>query len=82
MKLYFATQNKHKVEEATSVLGKHHIQVEHLNIRYLEDKELSMEETAKLAAKQIADKYKKPVIVDDTGIFLLPTKIFQAQMQS
>lgn len=69
MKLYFATKNKHKVEEAQAVLGEQGIQIEQLDVHYLEDKELTIHETAQRAAKELADAQNKPIIVDDTGIF-------------
>lgn len=69
MKLYFATQNKHKLQEATAVLAACGIKVEQLDVSYLEDKEVSIQETAKRAAKELAEKHQKPIIVDDTGIF-------------
>ncbi len=69
MKLSFATQNNHKVEEATAILKKYDIEIEQLDIHYIEDKEQTVQETAKNAAKELAEKHKKPIIVDDTGIF-------------
>lgn len=69
MKLYFATGNLHKLEEARAVLGKYGVEVEQLKAEYPEDKEKSINEIAKEAAQALAEKYKKPVMVDDTGIF-------------
>ncbi len=69
MKLTFATQNKHKFQEAKAVLGKYNIHVEQLNVEKVEDKEKSVHEIAKSAAEQFANRYKKPIMVDDTGIF-------------
>jgi len=69
VKLTFATQNKHKFEEAQAVLSKHNIQVEQLSVSKVEDKEKPMHEIAMSAAQQLANKHKKPIMVDDTGIF-------------
>ena len=69
MEITFATQNKHKIEEAKAVLGKHGIKVEQLSVGYVEDKEKPINEIAQSAAQQLANKYKKPIMVDDTAIF-------------
>lgn len=69
MKLTFATQNKHKFEEAQAVLSKHGIKLEQLSVGKGEDKAKSIREIAMSAAQQLANDYKKPMIVDDTGIF-------------
>ncbi len=69
MKLAFATRNRHKVEEVSSGLKEFGIEVEHMDVSYLEDKEQNIQETAANAAKELANQYQKPIIVDDTGIF-------------
>jgi len=76
MKLYFVTQNPHKVEEAKAVLSKYNIKFEQINEDYPEDKESTIQEIAKTAAKQLAEKHQKTIIVDDTGIFFTDFKNF------
>ena len=76
MKLYFATGNKHKFAEAQAILKKYNITLEQLDDKGAEDKESTIQEVAKSAAKHLADKHKKPMIVDDTGIFFAAYKNF------
>ena len=46
------------------------IEVEQLNVSYEEDHDLGMEEIARQSAKKMSDKLGKPVMVDDTGVFI------------
>lgn len=70
MKISFATQNKYKYEEVKEILGRFNIEVEHLNIEKPENGN-TIEEIAKNAAETLANKLKKTVVVEDTGIFFL-----------
>ncbi|MFH1849183.1 MAG: non-canonical purine NTP pyrophosphatase [archaeon] len=65
----FVTSNGHKVSEARAVLKKYGIDIEHIERSYEEPSDYTVEETAKIAAKRMAEEYGKPVIVEDTGIF-------------
>jgi len=65
----FITTNKHKVKEISAVLREYNIKVKQLKLNYEEDKEDTMEEVSKKAAKILANKLKQPVIVEDTGLF-------------
>jgi XTP/dITP diphosphohydrolase len=76
MKLYFATQNKHKLQEAQAVLGRYGVEVEQLDVAKQEDKDASIQEVAKQEAKRLAEEYRKPVMVDDTGVFFSAYKNF------
>ncbi len=69
MKLYFVTCNKGKVKEFKQILEPK-IQVHQLPIDYPELRSDSPEEIARLAAKQLADKLKKPIVVEDSGLFI------------
>jgi XTP/dITP diphosphohydrolase len=69
MKIYLITKNHFKVEEATAVLQEFNIIVEQINDEKYEPKEMSLEEVAKYNAKHFYEKYEKPVMVDDTGVF-------------
>src|SRR3989338_7512826 len=69
MKLYFATQNQHKLDEARAVLSEFDIEVEQLGDKGAEDKNATVQEVARRAARELAQKHDKPVIVDDTGVF-------------
>ncbi|MEA2036529.1 MAG: RdgB/HAM1 family non-canonical purine NTP pyrophosphatase [Nanoarchaeota archaeon] len=69
MKVYFVTCNKNKVREVQEIFGDKH-KVEQLPIDYPELRSDYAEEIAKMAAKQLADKLKKPLFVEDSGLFI------------
>ncbi len=69
MKLYFVTCNKDKVKEFKQILEPK-IKVEQIAIDYPELRSDDPEEIARLAAKQLADKLKKPIVVEDSGLFV------------
>jgi len=69
MKIYFVTCNKAKVKEFKQILEPK-IKVEQIAIDYPELRSDDPEEIAKLAAKQLADILKKPVVVEDSGLFI------------
>jgi len=69
MKIYFVTSNKFKVEEFRKILEPT-VKVEHIEISYPELRSDDPEEIAELAAKQLADILKKPVMVEDSGLFI------------
>lgn len=69
MKLTFVTTNKHKVVEAQKVMDKYSVELEQLAVDYEENHDASIEIIARDAAKLLAEKLHKPVIVEDTGIF-------------
>lgn len=80
MKLIFVTSNKHKVEEIGFELEKYGIELEQSNIGYEENKDESMVEVAKRASKQLAEKLRKPVIMEDTGLFFSAYNNFPGAM--
>jgi len=69
MKIYFVTTNKHKFKEVSNLLKDYPFELEQLNVEYDENHDLGMEEIAKRAAKQLADKLNKPIVLEDTGLF-------------
>lgn len=69
MKLYFVTKNKHKVGEAEAALSGYGIEIEQLAEEKVERKDMKLEEVARYNAENFYERYKKPVIVDDTGVF-------------
>jgi len=86
-KIAFITTNKHKFEEVSGVLKEFGVEIEQVVMEYDEDKEKSMEEIVVPAAKMLADKLNREVIIDDTGLFFkaynnfpgaLPKYIFNA----
>ncbi|MBT4857793.1 hypothetical protein HON49_01355 [archaeon] len=76
MKLYIITGNKHKVAEAKSVFSKFNIVIEQINDEKQEPKDNTIQEISELNAKFFFEKYNKPVIVDDTGVFFNAYKEF------
>ena len=75
MKITFVTGNQNKVKEFKQILEPE-IKVEQLDYNYLEMRSDSPEEIAKLAAKQMAEKFQKPVVVEDSGLFITALKDF------
>ena len=69
MKIFFITGNKNKVREVKKILGDD-IEVEQIEIDYPELRSDDPEEIAALAAKQLADKLKKTIVVEDSGFFV------------
>jgi XTP/dITP diphosphohydrolase len=69
MKLKFITTNKHKVEEIGAILKEYGVELEQAIIDYPENKEASIEEVAREAAKNLAEELGEPVMVEDTGFY-------------
>jgi len=70
MKVLFATHNKHKLEEARDILGKRGMEIEHLEIEYDEPRGEDTSEIAEKSAKDLFSIVKKPLFLDDSGIFV------------
>jgi len=69
MILNLVTSNKNKLKEFKAILG-NKIRINHIEIAYPELRSDDPEEIARLAAKQLADILKKPVVVEDSGLFI------------
>ena len=69
MIINFVTTNKGKVREFKQILEPDH-KVKQLVIDYPELRSDDPEEIACLAAKQLADKLKKIIVVEDSGLFI------------
>ncbi|HLC43737.1 MAG TPA: RdgB/HAM1 family non-canonical purine NTP pyrophosphatase [Patescibacteria group bacterium] len=69
MKIAFVTTNKGKFEEVENLLKSYGVDVEWINRKYEEDNDDTVEDTAKKAAKKLADELKKPIVLEDTGLF-------------
>lgn len=65
--LTFVTSNKGKVEEARQILD---VNLERENVELKEIQAIETAETAQEKARQAYKELNKPVIVDDTGLFL------------
>jgi len=69
MKIFLITCNKGKVKEFKQILEPK-VQVEQLAIDYPELRADDPQEIAELAAKQLAEIVKKPIVVEDSGLFI------------
>jgi XTP/dITP diphosphohydrolase len=69
MKIYLVTKNKHKVEEVSAVLKEFNIEVEQIADEKVETKEMNLREVAEYNARTFYERYKKPIAIDDTGVF-------------
>ena len=65
----FVTSNKNKVKEFRQILGPE-IKINHIQISYPELRSDNPEEIARHSAKMLADKLNKPVVVEDSGLFI------------
>lgn len=70
MKLLFATSNAHKFAEAQAILKPWKIQLGHLEQPYPEIRSENVEEVALEGAKLVFQKTGKPLIVEDSGLFV------------
>jgi XTP/dITP diphosphohydrolase len=65
----FVTSNKNKVKEFKQILEPE-IKVNHVEISYPEIRSEDSEEIARHSAKELAEKLKKIVVVEDSGLFI------------
>jgi len=76
MKINFVTGNLGKYEEVKELMEKRGIAVEHINISKPEIDSNDVKEVAEYAAKKLANKLNKTVVVEDTGFYLDAYKNF------
>ena len=69
IKIYLVTGNRHKLEEARQALAGFPVSVAQLKEEKYEPKEMSLEEVSAYNAELFFKKYRRPICVDDTGIF-------------
>lgn len=67
-RLYFATSNKHKLAEANHALG---MRLAQADIDLMEIQDASVRRVARHKAEQAHSILKRPVIVEDTGLYLV-----------
>ena len=65
----FVTSNINKVKEFKQILEPK-IKVKHIKLSYPELRSDNPEEIAKNSAEMLANKLKKPVVVEDSGLFI------------
>ncbi len=67
----FVTSNAHKFAEAQKILRLYKIQLEHLLYAYEEIRADDIKQIAIESAKTLFRKIKKPLVVEDSGLFIL-----------
>jgi XTP/dITP diphosphohydrolase len=70
VEVLFATSNKHKVTEANLVGKEYDIEFTQVNILYPEIRSNSVAEVAEEGAKYVGAQLERPVVVEDSGIFI------------
>jgi XTP/dITP diphosphohydrolase len=70
MKIYFVTHNTGKVKEAKNLCEKADIQIQQVIYPYPELQCDDIEEIAKYGAQDAANHLGKPIIVEDSGLFI------------
>ena len=78
-KLILVTGNKHKYEEIKDILGKP-IKLTQKNLAIEEPDLNTIEDIARYKAKQAFSKLKKPIIVEDTGVYFSDYKNFPGHL--
>jgi XTP/dITP diphosphohydrolase len=68
MQLYFATSNSNKFEEAKRILNS--VELKQFEFNHREIRSDSLEEIATQAVEAAYSQIKKPVIVEDAGLFI------------
>tara|TARA_B100000315_G_C14527749_1_gene564658 strand:- start:619 stop:1197 length:579 start_codon:yes stop_codon:yes gene_type:complete len=69
MGINLVTSNLGKVKEFKAILG-NSIKINHIEMEYRELRSDNPEEIARDAAKMLADKLQKPIVVEDSGLFI------------
>ncbi len=68
--IYLVTSNPHKTREFISALESLGINVKQVGIDLMEPQADTLEEIAEFKARQAYDKIGKPVLVEDSGLFI------------
>jgi XTP/dITP diphosphohydrolase len=78
----FASTNRNKYLEAKAILGQYGIMVDFAKINLVELQSESLEQIAKDKARSAFDSLKRPVIVEDDGLFIDALKGFPGSYSS
>jgi len=70
MQVLFASSNKHKVAEANEVGRKFGVEFKQVSVDYSEVRDKSVSVVALDGVKYVYSQVKKPVIVEDSGLFI------------
>ncbi|MDH3618451.1 MAG: non-canonical purine NTP pyrophosphatase, partial [Nitrosopumilus sp.] len=80
--LFFASSNIHKFQEAKKILDDFGIKLGFFKCQLEEIQSNSIQDIAKHKAKQAFKKCKKPIIVEDAGLFINSLKGFPGPYSS
>lgn len=69
MQVIFVSKNRHKLEEMQKILCRHGITLKQIKAEVPEKADGNIEEVAVDKAKKAYAKIKKPLIIEDTGVF-------------
>jgi len=69
-KVWLVTENPHKFREARAVLSNHNISLGQIRLPKVEIQSQNLEEIALFAARSIAARVDRPIIVEDSGLFI------------
>ncbi|MBD3262419.1 MAG: XTP/dITP diphosphatase [Candidatus Altiarchaeales archaeon] len=70
MKIFFATSNKHKVEESNEIARALDLYFEQINSPYPEIRSEDVSEVAEAGAQYVYNRVGKPVVVEDSGLYV------------
>ncbi len=82
MKLAFVTSNKHKLEEAAKIMKLYGIELYMVPAAKSEVQASRLEDVALLAARYAYEELRKPLIVEDAGLFIDALKGFPGPYSS
>ncbi len=70
LKIPIATKNVHKVEEANEVLREFNVKLVPVDVEKIEIQSDSLEDIARFAAVNAFKRFRKPILVEDSGLFI------------
>ncbi len=82
IKLLFASKNRHKLAEANLALRNYGVELVSADVEKLEIQSDSLEEIASYAARYAYTKIRKPVVVEDAGLFVYALRGFPGPYSS
>ncbi|MEM1542202.1 MAG: XTP/dITP diphosphatase [Ignisphaera sp.] len=70
IKLYFVTNNMGKFNEAKEILNSYGVSLERIDTEKIEIQSTSLEDIARYSAIHVYKQVRKPIIVEDSGLFI------------
>ncbi len=68
--IYLATSNEHKIEELSPLFSRFGIVLKQAKVEKLEIQNSELQLISEFAVRKAYDKIRKPIIVDDTGLYI------------